>query len=147
MNHLNSNKNIPFQDNKSELKDQTSFTDDKNNDTSIINKKTNDFEEHKTGHWEIPIKMCDIVLLLFGDIDKKVSNDLNIEIETQNNIKKNLNLSRSLIVSLKGIQEASLEEEKYNRREKKQHFQLERRIAVLEQYKERYEMLQTEKVF
>ena len=143
MNQLNSDRRIPFKDKDIELDFQNNNLNSKNNNNININKK---FEDHKTGHWEIPIKMCDIVLLLLEDVEKKVGNDLNMENDTQINIKKNINLGRSLIVSLKGIQEASLEEEKHYRREKKQHFQLERRIAVLQQYKERYEMLRTEKV-
>lgn len=104
------------------------------------------FREHETGHWEIPIQMCDVALLLLGDCEARVAQDVGVDPETEEAVKGNLGLVRSLLASLKGIQESSLEEEKQHRRARKQHFQLERRVALLRQYKERYELARVEKV-
>jgi hypothetical protein len=80
------------------------------------------------------------------DIDTQISKEKSISFDVQSNLRDNLNLARSLVVSLKGIQESSFEEEKQHRREHKQYYQLERRVAVLQQYKEKFELLKIEKV-
>lgn len=104
------------------------------------------FQEHETGHWEIPINMCDVCLLLLQDVDELLSGEIRADPDAMLSIKDNLSVARSLIVSLKGIQETSFEEEKHHRRERKQYYQLERRVAVLNQYKEKYELIKIEKV-